>query len=81
MSDAVHIQNAFNEEYTHMAESLAPRLFLDLSENLRHSEKLFFIEIGKVSSKNPYKISTSRFLQNIEKKPFFEEKILAGVIL
>lgn len=59
MSDAVGIQNAFNEEYTHMSSSLAPRLFLDFSENLRHSESLFFIEIGKVSSKNPYKISKS----------------------
>lgn len=81
MCDAIGIQNAFNEEYTHMSSSLAPRLFLDIWENLRHSEKLFFIEIGKISSKNPYKISKSRFLQNIEKKPFFEEKVIAGVIL
>lgn len=81
MTDAVGIQNAFNEEYTHMTESLAPRLFLDLSENLRHSEDLFFIEIGKVSSKNPHKISPSRFLKNAEKKPFFEEKMIAGVLI
>jgi phenylalanyl-tRNA synthetase beta chain len=51
MENAIGIQNAFNEEYTHMIRSLAPRLFLDVSHNQKYSDQFAFFEIGKVYHK------------------------------
>ena len=52
LENIVSIQNAFNEEYTHMVRSLAPRLFLDMSHNQKYSERFGFFEIAKVFAKS-----------------------------
>jgi phenylalanyl-tRNA synthetase beta chain len=39
MSQSIQIQNAFNVEYTHMTRSLAVRLFQNVEENQKYSEK------------------------------------------
>lgn len=75
LDDAIGVINAFNEEYTHMRTSLAPRLFLAASENLKHSRTFGFFEIGKVYRKNFE--NSSPLLSSIEKKPFREEKKIA----
>ena len=77
MSDAVSIQNAFNEEYTHMRRSLAPRLLLSLSENMKYAVSMGFFEIGKIYSKNRYRKMDSSLLQNIAIQPLPERKIIA----
>jgi phenylalanyl-tRNA synthetase beta chain len=51
IDEAIKIRNAFNEEYTHMRRSLAPRLFLGIEENLKYSKNLRFFEIGKIYKK------------------------------
>lgn len=79
LSGLVKIQNAFNEEYTHMTNSLAPRLFLALGENLKHTQNLFFIEIGKISLKNTSRKHPEKLLAGADKQPFFEAKVIAGV--
>ncbi len=77
MSDAVSIKNAFNEEYTHMRRSLAPRLLLAASENIKHHTEFHFFEIGKVYSKNMHQDKNNTLLQNIAIKPFPEKKVIA----
>lgn len=83
MDDAVGIKNAFNESYTHMRRSLAVRLFENISANTKHSSTLRFFEIGKVY----HKTSTSSnsvmadFLTHVDRLPFPEKKMLAGVAL
>ena len=52
LENMVSIQNAFNEEYTHMVRSLAPRLFLGVSHNQKYSERFGFFEIAKVFHKS-----------------------------
>ena len=44
MEDAIGIRNAFNEEYTHMRRSLAPRLLMAATENLKYAESFGFFE-------------------------------------
>jgi len=80
MRDAVMIQNAFNEEYTHMRRSLAPRLFENIHENIKHTWTLKFFEIGKCYFKLWKRDhDTNTLLTKIEKKPFSEKRIIAGV--
>ena len=80
MSDAVMIQNAFNEEYTHMRRSLAPRLFTNIHENLKHPSALKFFEIGKCYFRSGKRdADTDTLLSKIEKKPFSEKRMIAGV--
>ncbi len=79
VSDMVGIQNAFNEEYTHMRRSLAPRLFSNIAENTKYESTLSFFEIGKVYSKQPIGTLLNSFLEGQDKKPFGEKKMLAGV--
>ena len=82
MESAIRIQNAFNEEYTHMTRSLAPRLFLDVNHNQKYSDTFAFYEIGKVYEKTGKRSKSSEtLLKATEKKPFPERKILAGVAL
>lgn len=82
MESAIRIQNAFNEEYTHMTRSLAPRLFLDVNHNQKYSDKFAFYEIGKIYQKTGGRSESSETLLKVtEKKPFPERKILAGVTL
>lgn len=77
MESAIGIRNAFNEEYTHMRRSLAPRLFLALAENTKFSQNISFFEIGKTYSKtNPSRVENT-LLQKIALKPFPEQKELA----
>ena len=40
MEGAIRVRNAFNEEYTHMRRSLAPRLLMAAAENLKHTDHL-----------------------------------------
>lgn len=77
MEDAVKVRNAFNEEYTHMRRSLAPRLLESASENLKHREAFSFFEIGKIYTKNPFTDIDNSLLQKIAIKPFPEKKIIA----
>ena len=78
MSDAVMIQNAFNEEYTHMRRSLAPRLFENIHENLKHTSTLKFFEIGKCYFRSGKRdTDTDTLLSKIDKKPFSEKRMIA----
>ncbi|GAB0174601.1 MAG: phenylalanine--tRNA ligase subunit beta [Candidatus Altimarinota bacterium] len=79
LDDAITVINAFNEEYTHMRTSLAPRLLLAASENIKQSKSFGFFEIGKVYSKNG--VNASPLLEEIEKKPFSEKKKIAGILI
>lgn len=81
MSDAVSVRNAYNEEYTHMRRSLAPRLAMSASENLKYSEHFGFFEIGKIYTKNPISTLNDTLLQNIAIKPFAEKKRFAGILV
>lgn len=81
MTDAVGIRNAFNEEYTHMRRSLAPRLLLSIFENMKYAESFGFFEIGKVYSKNPHGQRDTPLSQNIAIKPLPEKKMIAGVLV
>lgn len=76
----IAIKNAFNEEYTHMRSSLVWRLLENVHNNLRHTERLKFFEIGNIyrqDGKRNHGIDA--LLREIEKKPFSEKKVLAGV--
>jgi phenylalanyl-tRNA synthetase beta subunit len=75
MSSAIGVVNAFSEEYTHMRRSLAPRLLMAAAENIKHSERFGFFEIGKAYAKN--QISSDPLLKDIAKKPFRESKKIA----
>lgn len=85
MSDAIGIQNAFNESYTHMRRSLAPRLFENISDNIKRRSTLQFFEIAKIYKKflgtheHSYSVM-NRFLETIDTKPYPEKKMLAGVV-
>lgn len=67
-SNAVHIQNAFNVEYTMMRRSMVPNLLGVAAENLKQQKKFGFFEIGKVFEK-------------LEENKFTEKKALAGVLV
>lgn len=60
-----------------MRRSLAPRLFMAASENLKYAEGFGFFEIGKVYTKNSTQANHSPFLSTIDIKPFPEKKIIA----
>lgn len=79
LDSAIKVVNAFNEEYTHMRTSLAPRLFLGAGENLKYAKQFWFFEIGKVYKKDS--TNTDVLLKNINKKPLYEGKKIAGVAL
>lgn len=67
-SSAVHIQNAFNVEYTMMRRSMVPNLLEITAENLKQEKKFGFFEIGKIFEK-------------LEENEFAEKKALAGVLV
>ncbi len=50
-SNAVHIQNAFNVEYTMMRRSMVPNLLDATAENLKQQKKFGLFEIGKIFEK------------------------------
>lgn len=77
MDHAVAIRNAFNEEYTHMRRSLAPRLLLSISENMKYAESFGFFEIGKVYSKKDYEKENTLLTQSIATEPLPEKKMIA----
>lgn len=79
--EALGIKNAFNVEYTHMRRTLAWHLFQNIKDNLRHSEKLRFFEIGNVYSRaSSRNTGIEAFLEDIPLKPFAEKKMLAWVV-
>ncbi len=81
MTDAIKIQNAFNESYTHMRRSLAPRLLENIRENIKHTSRLKFFEIGKCYSKNAEPNTKQKeLLKDIPNKPFTEKRYIAGVM-
>lgn len=67
-TNAIHIKNAFNVEYTMMRRSLAPNLFSIAKENLKQSKKFWFFEIGKIFEKK-------------EENIFSENKSIAGILI
>ncbi|MDD2916839.1 MAG: phenylalanine--tRNA ligase subunit beta [Candidatus Gracilibacteria bacterium] len=67
-SNAVHIQNAFNVEYTMMRRSMIPNLLEAVAENLKQQKRFSFFEIGKVFEK-------------LGENKFSEKKALAGVLI
>lgn len=77
LEDAIKVVNAFNEEYTHMRTSLAPRLFMAASDNVKHAKQFGFFEIGKIYKKDV--LNQSPLLKDISPKPFLEEKKIAWV--
>ena len=50
-TSAVHIQNAFNVEYTMMRRSMVPNLLEATAENLKQQKEFRFFEIGKIFEK------------------------------
>ena len=80
MEKSIQIQNAFNVEYTHMTRSLAVRLLQNIADNQKYSEDLVFFEISKIYEKSTDHVPRmQKLLEQIEKKPYVEKKILAGV--
>ena len=80
MEWSVQIQNAFNEEYTHMSRSLAPRLFQNVSHNQKYGNTFQLFEIGKTyHTAGERSENVEQFLSMIEKKPLPERKVLAWV--
>jgi phenylalanyl-tRNA synthetase beta chain len=79
MEDAIWVQNAFNEEYTHMRRSLSPRILMSVEDNLKHAERFGFFEIGKVYTKISRTDTENALLQNIVIKPLPEKKMIAWV--
>lgn len=78
-SNAVHIQNAFNVEYTMMRRSMIPNLLKATAENLKQQKKFSFFEIGKIFEKLetlPRSLTTPQ-----EGNYFSEKKALAGVMV
>lgn len=75
----IAIKNAYTEDFTHMRESLAPRIFVAISENLRHKSALSFFEMGNIYGKN---IVSGKKLTDLiglqDSRPFGERKIIAG---
>lgn len=67
-SNAVHIKNAFNVEYTVMRRSLIGNLLSSAETNLKRSESFGFFEIGKI------------FFKRAE-NDFTETKSIAGVLV
>ena len=67
-SNAVHIQNAFNVEYTMMRRSLVPNLLEITAENLKQQKKFSFFEIGKIFEK-------------LGENEFSEKKALVGALV
>lgn len=67
-SNAVHIQNAFNVEYTMMRRSMVPNLLEATAENLKQQKKFGFFEIGKV-------------FERLGESEFSEKKALTGVLV
>lgn len=81
MDNAIKIQNAFNESYTHMRRSLAPRLLQNIRENIKHTNTLKFFEIGKCYSKDALPNEKQKaLLASIPNKPFTEKRYIAGVM-
>ncbi len=66
--NAVHIQNAFNVEYTMMRRSMLPNLLEATAENLKQQKTFGFFEIGKVFEK-------------LGENKFTEKKALAGTLV
>ena len=83
MDDAIGIRSAFNESYTHMRRSLAVRLLENISANTKHSSTLRFFEIAKVYHKTSTSTNSvmTDFLTHVDRLPFPEKKMLAGVTL
>ena len=67
-SNAVHIQNAFNVEYTMMRRSMVPNILEATAENLKQQKDFAFFEIGKVFEK-------------LGETKFSEKKALVGVLV
>lgn len=67
-NNAVHIQNAFNVEYTMMRRSMVPNLLDATAENLKQQKKFGLFEIGKIFEK-------------LDENEFTEQKALAGVLV
>ncbi len=78
-TNAVHIQNAFNVEYTMMRRSMIPNLLGVTAENLKQQKKFGFFEIGKIFEKleTPPRPSDTHQEGNV----FTEKKALAGVLI
>lgn len=75
----IAIQNTYTEDFTHMRTSLAPRLFINIAENLRHQDNLKFFEIGKIYAKNLERDSKiEKLLAGQENLPFPERTKIAG---
>ncbi|MFA6091203.1 MAG: phenylalanine--tRNA ligase subunit beta, partial [Candidatus Gracilibacteria bacterium] len=67
-TNAVHIQNAFNVEYTMMRRSMVPNILDATAENLKQQKKFGLFEIGKIFEK-------------LDENKFTEQKALAGVLV
>lgn len=76
----IAIQNAYTEDFTHMRSSLAPRLFANIRNNIRHQENLQFFEIGNIYGKH---LTSTSALQSLlasqSSRPYTEKRMLAGV--
>ncbi len=79
MDEAIGIVNAFNEEYTHMRRSLAPRLLLSAWENLKHKKCFSLFELGKTFHK-PWTTSSHSHSWTLA-SPFHQKKSLAWVVV
>lgn len=76
----IAIQNAYTTDFTHMRNSLAPRLLENIVNNLRHSSDLQFFEIGKIYGKNLVRDSRlDNLLKDQKTLPFPEKMQFAGI--
>lgn len=76
----IKITNAYTVDFTHMRNSLAPRLFENIANNLKYSDNLAFFEIGKIYAKNLIRDSKiAKLLESQKTLPYPEKKIIAWV--
>lgn len=74
----IKITNAYTVDFTHMRNSLAPRLFENIANNLKYFDNLAFFEIGKIYAKNLTRDSKiAKLLESQKTLPYPEKKIIA----
>ncbi len=78
--NAIKIQNACTEDYTHMRTSLSTRLLGNIANNLKYDANLKFFEIGNVYSKiGDLRPEIQKITDENTPLPYSEKTIIAGI--
>ncbi len=78
--NAIKIQNAYTEDYTHMRTSLSTRLLGNIANNLKYDADLKFFEIGNVYAKSgDLRPEIQKITDENTPLPYSEKTIIAGI--